>query len=108
MSRILTVEQVAEKLQMTTDVIREYLRKGKIPGRKVGKAWRVVETDLENWVSNGQAERSGRVSGYGFLAQFPGGTSSEEFMSQKHAETDEEERRSEERGKKTPRTGEAA
>ncbi|MHB1457231.1 MAG: helix-turn-helix domain-containing protein [Armatimonadota bacterium] len=99
MSRILTVEQAAEKLQMTTDVIREYLRKGKLPGRKVGKAWRVVETDLEKWISTGQSERSGRVSGFGFLSQFPGGTSSEEFMAEKHAETDEEEHRSEERGK---------
>ena len=31
MSRILTVEQAAEKLQMTAKVVREYLRVGKLP-----------------------------------------------------------------------------
>lgn len=106
MSRILTVAQTAEKLQMTQDVVRAYLRDGVLPGRKVGKAWRVVESDLERWISAGQGEGSERVSGFGFLAQFPGGTSSAEFMAEKHAETEEEERRSEERGKK--REGDAA
>lgn len=92
MSRILTVTQTAEKLQMTQDVVRAYLRDGALPGRKVGKAWRVVESDLERWISAGQSEGSERVSGFGFLAQFPGGTSSAEFMAEKDAETEEEER----------------
>lgn len=97
MARILTVEQTAEKLQMSTKVVREYLRTGKMPGRKIGKAWRVLETDLEQWVSSGQGEQSRRVSARGFLKQFPGKLSSEEFMAEKHAETEEEERRMEAR-----------
>ena len=65
MARILTVEQAAEKLQMTAKVVREYLRVGKLPGRKVGRAWRVLESDLEYWISTGQSERSKRASARG-------------------------------------------
>ena len=106
MSQILTVEQAAEKLQMTTKIVREYLRVGKIPGRKVGKAWRVLESDLEHWISTGQSERIQRVSARGFLKQFSGNLSSEEFMAKKRAEVEEEERRSEQRFKS--HKGEAA
>jgi uncharacterized protein len=62
MSRILTVEQAAAKLQISAKVVREYLRTGILPGRKVGKAWRVVESDLENWVSSGQTDRVHEVA----------------------------------------------
>lgn len=55
--------------------------------------------DIFRWISTGQFKRSSCISGFGFLSQFPGGTSSEEFVAEKHAETDEEEHRSEERGK---------
>lgn len=99
MARILTVEQAAEKLQMTTKVVREYLRVGKLPGRKVGRAWRVLESDLERWISVGQSERAQRVSARGFLKQFPGELSSEVFMAEKRAEVEEEERRYEARSK---------
>ena len=100
MSRILTVTQTAEKLQLSEEVIREYLRAGKIPGRKIGKSWRVVESDLEHWVSAGQSERIKQIESLrGMLKQFPGKLSSEEFMAEKHAEVEEEERRYEERRK---------
>ena len=99
MAQILTVEQAAEKLRMTTKVVREYLRVGKLPGRKVGRAWRVLESDLERWISTGQSERGRRVSARGFLKQFAGNLSSESFMAEKHAETEKEERRFEERAK---------
>jgi len=99
MAQILTVDQAAEKLQMTTKVVREYLRIGKLPGRKVGRAWRVLESDLEHWISIGQSERGRRVSARGFLKQFPGNLSSEGFMAEKHAEEEEEERRIDERSK---------
>jgi excisionase family DNA binding protein len=99
MAQILTVEQAAAKLQMSPKIVREYLRLGKMPGRKIGRAWRVVETDLESWVSKGQDERKPRVSALGFLKQFPGNLSSEQFMAEKHAEVEEEERRYDERVK---------
>ena len=37
----LTVEQAAELLQVKSTTIREWLKKGKLPGVKVGRLWRV-------------------------------------------------------------------
>jgi excisionase family DNA binding protein len=92
MSRILTVPQAAEKLQMSLDVVREYLRTGKLPGRKVGKAWRVVESDLENWISAGQNERTKKfASARGLLKSFTGTLSSEEVCAEKLEEAELEE-----------------
>jgi len=92
MSRILTVDQAAEKLQMTTKVVRDYLRTGKMPGRKVGKAWRVLETDLELWISTGQTEQNKRfVSARGLLKRYPGELSSAEVCEEKLKEAEIEE-----------------
>mgnify|MGYP005856152247 CR=1 FL=1 len=91
MARILTVKQVAEKLHVKPLTVREYLRKGKIPGRKLGKSWLVVETDLEMFIrGNIQPEPQTRISARGFLANLPGfGT--EEFMKMKQEEIELEE-----------------
>ncbi len=53
--RILTVEQAAELLQVHYETARKYIKKGLIPGRKIGKSWRVVESDLKRFISEGQA-----------------------------------------------------
>ncbi len=91
-SRILTVPQAAEKLQMNPDIVRDYLRLGKMPGRKVGKAWRVLESDLELWISTGQGQRREQfVSARGMLKRFPGTLSSEEVNASKRLEAEIEE-----------------
>jgi excisionase family DNA binding protein len=38
---ILTVPQAAAQLQVSERTIYGWLRKGKIPGRKIGKVWRI-------------------------------------------------------------------
>lgn len=92
MARILTVEQTAEKLQMSPKTTREMLRLGKLPGRKIGRAWRVSENDLELWVSVGHAARRGRyVSARGLLKRFPGSLSSADMIAEKRAEAQLEE-----------------
>jgi excisionase family DNA binding protein len=91
MARILTVEQVAEKLQVKPLTVREYLRKGRIPGRKLGRAWRVVETDLE-WFLSGRSPMptAERISALGICSDIPGfGT--EEFLKGKRKEAELEE-----------------
>lgn len=92
MANILTVEQAAEKLQMTTKVIREYLRLGKLPGRKVGKAWRVLDTDLERWVSNGQNERIQHISDRLLPKEFKDSISSEALQTEKQHNIEKVER----------------
>jgi excisionase family DNA binding protein len=99
MAQILTVEQAAEKLQLTPKTTRKLLKEGKMPGRKVGRAWRVLDTDLERWIS-GKYEQpipvSERKSILGILKDLPG-FSSEAFMAEKHAENEEQERKWDER-----------
>lgn len=46
MSRILTVEEAADTLQVTTRTVYEWLKLRRIPGRKVGKVWRIPEGAL--------------------------------------------------------------
>jgi excisionase family DNA binding protein len=46
MSRILTVEETAEVCQVTPRTVYDWLKLGRIPGRKVGKVWRVPEEAL--------------------------------------------------------------
>ena len=55
--RILTLEQAAELLQVHYETVRRWMVKGEIPGRKIGRGWRIVESDLKRWISEGQAER---------------------------------------------------
>ena len=46
----LTVEQAAEKLQVSTKTIYVWLRAKKLPGRKIGKVWRMSARALENFL----------------------------------------------------------
>lgn len=108
MARILTAEQAAEKLQLTPKTIRKLLKEGQMPGRKVGREWRVLETDIERWVSGEQrpipvAERQSILGKYKNLP----GLSSEAFMAEKHAENEERERKWEESHQRRQK-GEAA
>jgi len=92
MARILTTEQAAEKLQVKPLTIRKYLRKGLIPGRRIGREWRVVETDLEDFVRGVEPpEPKARVSARGFLRRYPGVLTSEEVNESKRLEAELEE-----------------
>ncbi len=55
--RILTTEQAAAILQVNYETCRRYLNAGKIPGRKIGKSWRIVESDLKRFIAEGNAAR---------------------------------------------------
>jgi excisionase family DNA binding protein len=48
----LTPEQVAEMLQMNARVVRRMLAAGKLPGRRIGRLWRVSAADLKDFMSN--------------------------------------------------------
>ena len=113
MGRILTVEQAAEKLQVKPKTVRAWLRAGKIPGRKIGRVYRVPEDELEAYVASGilgdeslafETPRALRLvppppgqrkSARGIAAHIPG--SVEDFLREKHEEIEREEREWQER-----------
>ena len=91
MARILNTEQAAEKLQVKPLTMRKYLRNGLIPGKRLGREWRIVETDLEKFLSGKvSTDVPARISARGFLADLPGfGT--EEFLKDKQLDIEIEE-----------------
>jgi excisionase family DNA binding protein len=45
--KLLTPEQVADRLQISRVTVMDFLRKGRLKGHRVGKLWRIKEEDLE-------------------------------------------------------------
>ncbi len=55
MEKLYTPEGAAEALMVSPKTVREWLRTGKLGGVKVGRLWRVRESDLETFLAGGQA-----------------------------------------------------
>lgn len=47
-----TPEQVAERLGLHPNTIRLWLRQGAMPGVRIGRLWRVRESDLEAYAES--------------------------------------------------------
>ena len=93
LSRILTVEEAATKLRVKPSTVREYLKRGMIPGRKLGRSWRIVETELDSFLSSSRPiPLSERISARGIASDIKG-LSSEDFMRRKQDEIEWENRR---------------
>jgi excisionase family DNA binding protein len=52
-ARVLTVEHVAELLEMTPRWVRAAAREGRIPARKLGKYWRFDAEEVLHWWEGG-------------------------------------------------------
>jgi len=50
--KLLTPEQVAERLQVTERTVYGWLRRGKLPALKLGRLWRIRPDDLETFLEN--------------------------------------------------------
>lgn len=48
---IYTTNEVAEMFGVTTRTIRNYLKDGRLQGRKIGGSWRFSQEDLENFIA---------------------------------------------------------
>lgn len=56
MELLLTVEQVAEQLQLHPDTVRRHLQAGKLRGVKRGRVWRVPQSALLEAVASTATE----------------------------------------------------
>lgn len=52
--KIFTPEEVALKLTVSPKTVKDWLRSGKLRGVKVGRLWRVRESDLEIFLKQGE------------------------------------------------------
>jgi excisionase family DNA binding protein len=64
--RLLTPEQVAERLSLSVLTVRAWLRSGRLPGVKPGgKVWRVREADLDEYIRGLSQGNGSRGDGHG-------------------------------------------
>lgn len=57
MDKWLTLEQIAEYLQMSTSSIYKMAQTGKIPSYKVGRQWRFKKEEIDSWVEKKKTKR---------------------------------------------------
>ena len=49
-SELMTAEETCRYLKITSRTLYRYLRNHQIPAFKLGKEWRFVRSDLEQWI----------------------------------------------------------
>jgi excisionase family DNA binding protein len=50
--KFLTLREAAEVLRLSTRTVREYLKRGEIRGKIIGKRWRFRRADLDAFYEN--------------------------------------------------------
>jgi excisionase family DNA binding protein len=50
--RLLTLREAAEVLRLSTRTVREYVKRGEISGKIIGKRWRFRRADLDAFFAN--------------------------------------------------------
>ena len=59
MAEVLTLEEVADFLQIHPSTVYRLLKKHQIPAFKVGSDWRFNQESIEEWVKKLEAEQPG-------------------------------------------------
>lgn len=49
---LLTIREAAEVLRLSTRTVREYVKRGEIRGKLIGKRWRFRRADLDAFFEN--------------------------------------------------------
>ena len=92
--QILTAEEAAGVLRLHVQIVRKHLREGRLPGRKIGKGWRIVAEDLANYLSpNGAVSRERKLipaAALGMFADVPLSTADLEREHREEVERDEQ------------------
>lgn len=55
--RVLTINEVAEMLRMHSTTVYRLVKRGEIPGIKIGGHWRVTRASLDSFLSPEHAQR---------------------------------------------------
>jgi len=64
------VEQAAELLKVNYETARRWVKTGGIPDRKIGKVWRVVESDLSRFMAEGHTSQLAYIQSRGETNRF--------------------------------------
>jgi len=58
---VMTTEEVSQYLRIDEQTVRDLLRARKLPGRKVGRSWRVLRSELEAWLRQPEPAEDGEA-----------------------------------------------
>jgi excisionase family DNA binding protein len=58
-----SVEQIAQHLNVKTFTIYKWLERKDMPAHKVGRLWRFKKTEIDEWVRNGGSANMGTTNG---------------------------------------------
>lgn len=53
---VVTLQQLAEFLQVSEQTVRRFVKAGKIKAFKLGKDWRFYKTDIEKWIEESEVK----------------------------------------------------
>jgi excisionase family DNA binding protein len=60
MVKILTIDELSERLKIPKKTIYKWVREGKIPCRKLGKHLRFIESEIDQWLQSGECLNNGK------------------------------------------------
>lgn len=60
-SEIMTIREVADYLKINDKTAYKLVAEGKIPGFKVGGAWRFKKSEIEAWIAKKTAPRKNKI-----------------------------------------------
>jgi excisionase family DNA binding protein len=58
MDKWVTLEQIADYLQISTSSIYKMVQAGRIPAYKVGRQWRFKKQEIDEWVESNKSRRA--------------------------------------------------
>ena len=53
----LTPKEVSDFLRVSTQTVLRWIKEGKLPAYKVGRAWRISKVDLDKWLNQQRTPR---------------------------------------------------
>ena len=59
---IMTIEQLAEYLKISTSTLYKQVHGGRLPGQKVGKRWRFHKEAIDEWLKQHPVRTTGSQS----------------------------------------------
>lgn len=60
MEKLLTLQQIAQRFQISETTLYKLVRNGKIPAIKIGNQWRFKMEDIEEWLESQKIAQRGK------------------------------------------------
>jgi excisionase family DNA binding protein len=54
----LTPQEVSDLLRVSVYTVRRWIKQGRLPAYKVGRVWRIRESDLDTWLNEKRHDNS--------------------------------------------------